>query len=257
MAEPSIDVDKLVRDVLAKLGAAPESGAETAGTAQPGEVSASSSPPAGAPSAGTPSQAASSPSNGELVVLSQVVTMSELEGRLEGVRRLVVPPQAVITPSVRDELHRKRIALVYDQPVPVPGAGSVRLVMTVLGSRFDPGPLVRALNGDGIEVETHRTDCLVAATDQLAVEVPKPNTLGLVVSTYPAVALCLANRHEGVRAVLGIDAGTVEAEAASVGANVLVVSPKTTSFFTMKQMISRFCRGGPRECPEALRERLG
>jgi len=257
MAEPSINVDKLVREVLAALGVSPEPGVETTETVRPGEVSASSTPPAGVPGGATPSQAASSPSNGELVVLSQVVTMSELEGRLEGVRRLVVPPQAVVTPSVRDELHRKRIALVYDQPVPVPGAGSVRLVMTVLGSQFDPAPLTRALNSDGIEVETQRTDCLVAATDQLAGEVSKPNTLGLVVSAYPAVALCLANRHEGVRAMLGIDAGTVDAEAASVGANVLVVSSRTTGLFQMKQMISRFCRGGPRECPEALRERLG
>jgi len=257
MAEPPIDVDKLVREVLAKLGVAPEPGAETAETVQPGEVSASSTPPAGAPGGATPSQAASSPSNGELVVLSQVVTMSELEGRLDGVRRLVVPPQAVVTPSVRDELHRKRIALQFDQPVPTPGAACVRLVMTVLGSRFDPAPLIRALNGEGIEIETHRTDCLVAATDPLAGEVAKPNTLGLVVSTYPAVALCLANRHEGVRAMLGIDVGTVDAEAATVGANVLVVNSRTTSLFPMRQMISRFCRGGPRECPEALRERLG
>ena len=187
MAEPPIDVDKLVREVLAKLGVAPEPGAETAETVPPGDLSPSSSPPAGAPGAGTPSQAASSPSNDELVVLSQVVTM---EGRLEGVRRLVVPPQAVVTPSVRDELHRKRIALVYDQAVPVPGAGDVRLVMMILGSRFDPAPLVRALHGEGIEIEPHRTDCLVAATDQLAGELPKPSTLGLVVSTYPAVALC-------------------------------------------------------------------
>ena len=257
MAEPSIDIDKLVREVLAKLGIAPESGAETAETVRPGDLSASSSPAAGAPGAGTPSQAASSPSNGELVVLSQVVTMSEVEGRLEGVRRLVVPPQAVVTPSVRDEIHRKRIALVYDQAVPAPGAGGVRLVMMILGSRFDPAPLIRALNGEGIEIETHRTDCLVAATDRLAGELPKPSTLGLVVSAYPAVALCLANRHEGVRAMLGIDAGTVDAEAATVGANVLVVNSRTTSLFPMKQMISRFCRGEPRGCPEALRERLG
>lgn len=260
MAEPSIDVDKLVREVLAALGVSPESGPEIAPAVAPAEVPASSPRPAGAPAAATPlpaASSASSASSGELVVLGQVVTMSELEGRLEGVRRLVVPPQAVVTPSVRDELHRKNIALEYDLPVPAPGAACVRLAMTVLGSRFDPAPLVRALGSEGIEVETHRTDCLVAATDWLAGEVAKPSTLGLVVSTYPAVALCLANRHQGVRAVWGIDAGRVDAEGASVGANVLVVNPRTTSFFAMKRMIGRFCRGGPRECPVALRERLG
>jgi hypothetical protein len=242
MAEPSIDLEKLVRDVLAELGAAPEPARDAAGQ---GEAESSS---AAAPAA---------TSGGELVVLSPVVTMSELEGRLEGVRRLVVPPQAVLTPSVRDELHRKRITLVYDQPVPVPGAGKARLVMLVLGSRYDPVPLARALQNERIEVDSRRTDCLVEATDQLAGEVVKPNTLGLVVSTYPAVAICLANRHQGVRAVSGIDAATADADAASVGANVLVVNPRTTGFFQIKQMISRFHREGARACPEPLRERLG
>jgi hypothetical protein len=238
MAEPSIDVDKLVREVLASLGAAPEPSSP--------DVEEQESAPAG------PSE-----SNGELVVLSQVVTMSELEGRLGGVRGLIVPPGAIVTPSVRDELHRKNIRLVFDQPVPVATAGSVHLVVAVLGSRYDPAPLVRALQGEGITVQTHQTDCLVAATDLLAGEVVKENTLGLVVSTYPAAALCLANRHQGVRAVLGSDAATVITEAASVGANVLVVNARTTGHFQMRQIVSRFCREGPRECPEALRQRLG
>jgi hypothetical protein len=183
--------------------------------------------------------------------------MSELEGRIEGIKRVVVPPQAVVTPSVRDELKRKRITLVYDQPVPVPGAGRARLVMLVLGSQYDPIPLVRAMGAEGIEVETRRTECLVDATDQLAGEVVKPNTLGVAVTTYPAMAICLANRHPGVRAVWGVDPVTANAHAASVGANVLVVDPRTTAFFQVKQMVSRFHRDGPRACPEALRERLG
>jgi hypothetical protein len=254
--ESPIDVDTLVREVLLKLGVAPESG-EPSQAGGGGGPSGPSPPSLDAPDAKTRSAATPGPSRGELVVLSQVVTTSELQGRLEGVRRLVVPPGAVVTPSVRDELHRRRIALEYDQPVPVPGAAGVRLVMAVLGSRFDPGPLTRSLRAEAIMVETHRSDCLVAATDQLAAEVPKPSTLGLVVTTDPAVALCLANRHQGVQAILGSDAATVDSEAASVGANVLVVNPGTTSYFQMRQMIRRFCRGGARECPEALRERLG
>ena len=253
MTVPSIDLEKLVRDVLAELGAAPEPAKDAAGQGEADPSSGAAPAPEQPPASAAPA----APSGGELVVLSPVVTMFELEGRLEGVRRLVVPPQAVITPSVRDELHRKRITLVYDQPVPIPGAGKARLVMMVLGARYDPVPLTRALRSEGIEVETRRTDCLVDATDQLAGEVVKPNTLGLVVSTYPAIAICLANRHQGVRAVSGIDAASADADAASVGANVLVVNPGTTGFFQIKQMISRFHREGPRACPEPLRERLG
>jgi len=127
----------------------------------------------------------------------------------------------------------------------------------VLGSRFDPVPLAKALQGEPIEIQTRTADCLVAATDELAAALGKPNSLGLLVTTYPAVAVCLANRHQGVRAVWGIDAGRLAADAASVGANLLVLDPGTTSFFQLKQMAIRFARGGPAPCPEDLRQRLG
>jgi len=239
MAEPSIDMEKVVRQVLAELGLTPPQAS------------------ADAPQRRQPSGSAPGEPNGELSVASQVVTMAELQGRLEGIRRLVVPPRAVVTPSVRDELHRRKITLVYERRGPAASAGSVRLVAMVLGSRFDPAPLVRALENEGIEVDMRRTDCLVDATDQLADVVAKPNVLGLLVSTCPGIGLCLANRHRGVRAVLGIDAATASADAASVGANLLVVNPLAAGFLQLKQMVARFCREGPRECPELLRERLG
>ena len=48
----------------------------------------------------------------ELVVVERVVTLERIAGRLGGVRRVVVPPRAVVTPSVRDELRDRKIELV-------------------------------------------------------------------------------------------------------------------------------------------------
>jgi hypothetical protein len=261
MADPSIDVERLVREVMARLGQA-EGRARKQGEAEDSPARsprAAEEPP--------PLQAASCARNGEVVVSSQVVTMAEVADRLEGVKRIVVSPQAVLTPSVRDELRRKNIALAYDGHVAaLPAArvgastrptGGLRLVMVVVDSGFDPGPLARALQHEGIDVQPQRADGLPGATDQLAGQVAKPNTLALVISTHPAAALCLANRRRGVRAIRGINAATIVTDAASVGANVLVVDPRTTSFFQTKQMASRFCGEGVRECPEPLRRHLG
>jgi hypothetical protein len=99
-------------------------------------------------------------------------------------------------------------------------------------------------------------DCLIRATDQLAAELASDAT-GLLVTAYPAAAVCLANRHAGVRAILGTRADTVAHDAQSVGANLLVVDPTALGFFAIKQMASRFLRGGPRPCPEVFRKRLG
>jgi len=58
-----------------------------------------------------PSQQASG-SSAELRVDESLVTMRLLEGRLNGVSRMVVHPGAVITPAVKDELRQRKIELV-------------------------------------------------------------------------------------------------------------------------------------------------
>ncbi len=47
-----------------------------------------------------------------LTVDARVITMSELEGKLGGVRQLRVRSRALLTPSVRDELTTKKIEIV-------------------------------------------------------------------------------------------------------------------------------------------------
>jgi len=48
----------------------------------------------------------------ELTLAERVVTMRSIEGRLNGVARLVVASRAVVTPAVRDELNERQIELV-------------------------------------------------------------------------------------------------------------------------------------------------
>ena len=47
----------------------------------------------------------------EMTVTDRVVVLSSIEGRLDGVRRVVVDGQAVVTPAARDELKDKGVEL--------------------------------------------------------------------------------------------------------------------------------------------------
>ncbi len=187
---PTADIERMVREVIAELTASPQAAA-----------------------AETPREAASAPervvcpakAEGELSLDARLITLAEVAGRLEGVRRIVVSPQAIVTPSVRDELRRRNVALARTSPNGRPTAGQLRLQFVVACKRFDPAPLVDALAAEGVAAEQHRMDCLIAATDRLAAEAIKPNTLAALASRRAAAALCLANRHPGVRAVLGLD----------------------------------------------------
>lgn len=45
----------------------------------------------------------------------RLVTLASIEGRLEGIKQLVVLPKAIVTPSVRDELRDKNVELVRQE----------------------------------------------------------------------------------------------------------------------------------------------
>ncbi len=55
-----------------------------------------------------------SASGGELRLSDPVITVRSIEGRLTGVTRVVVPPRAVVTPAVKDELKLRKIELVFE-----------------------------------------------------------------------------------------------------------------------------------------------
>jgi hypothetical protein len=253
------DIEQIVREVLAELGlasgtdASPRSG-ETSSAMPPGSQAAGEQRPA---MTAAPASAGHPANSGDLVVDSRVVTLADVAGRLQSIRRVVVTPQAVVTPAVRDELRRRNVGLAHSAGNEMQPAGGLRLVMIAARTKFDPATLARALGQDGVCVEQRSSDCLIASTDQLAAEVVKPGTLGALVTRHTAAGLCLANRHPGVRAVLGSDAPSATAAVAAVGANVLVVNPRAATAFQLRKMLGEFCRGGIRDCPEALKKRLG
>jgi hypothetical protein len=90
----------------------------------------------------------------------------------------------------------------------------------------------------------------------LAADLAAGSAMAIVVTAHPAAALCLANRHAKVRAILGTRADSVAGDAAAVGANLLIIDPAGLGFFAVKQIADRFLRGGPRECPEVFKKRL-
>ncbi len=235
------EIERVVREVLAEL--------TSAAVAAPAPSKSPEPPRAVA--------AAPAPRNPhELVIASRLVTMNEVAGRLAGVRRLVVRKGTVITPAVKEELSKRNIHVTFDAAAAGNPGGTMKLVIVAARTKIDPQPLAAALQSDGVEVELHSSKCVIEATDRLAGEVRKPGTLGLLLTPHEAESLCLANRLTGVRAIAGKDANQVAADAAAVGANVLVVNPKRIGAFAIRQMLGEFCRGGFRPCPDVLRQRL-
>ena len=47
----------------------------------------------------------------ELTVSDRLVTLATLQGKLDGIKHVIVPRRSVVTPSVRDELNQRMIEL--------------------------------------------------------------------------------------------------------------------------------------------------
>jgi hypothetical protein len=273
MAEPTIDIERLVQEVLRELrrrsDAPPPAGeSQSQKTISPqrtprdAEEEKKNSDPL-RPSASSVANSAmvptlqTPPSNAQLVLTSRVVTLTLLEDRLEGIRRLVVPARAVVTPAVYDELRRRHVALSFAAaPTPGTAARPVLLTLLAMGTRLDPAPLIAALQGLPVEVRPESLDCLIAATERLAGAVSGGAGLGLLLTPHTAAALCLANRHAGVRAVLAGEVAATAAAAAGIGANLLVADPALLGLGALKRIVQDYGRGGIRPCPKVFRNQL-
>jgi hypothetical protein len=256
------DVERIVNEVLAQLGHIPaqpkgscSKNNQGLGTSVPGKMPANA--PIPSQTSSPCSEKSNPPDSNTLALDARVVTMKDVHGRLDGVRRVAVSRGAIVTPAVRDELLRRGIALDSADASASDASSAVRLALMVSGTDFDPTALSAALAREGFKVETSSSDCLIAAVDRLAAETAKPNTLSVLLTKHVAAGLCLANRLRGVRAIRCTDAMAVAKTSAAVGANLLAADPKSGGFFQLKQIITEFGRGGVNPCPTHFLERLG
>jgi hypothetical protein len=181
----------------------------------------------------------------ELVIPARVVTVSDLVA-LDGVKRLIVPPRAVITPAARDLLRVRGIDVAYTVR---PARPMARLAVGSLEAGRDVAALIQKLTADGIEVQRLANTGLGTLVAELADLVARSGYFGMLWTVQTAAALCLANRHRGVRAVYGSDQATIRQAIEAVGANVLVVRPGSLSDFRLRRQIGEFCRNGQISCP--------
>jgi hypothetical protein len=181
-------------------------------------------------------QASKTSTGKELIVSEKVISAAQLEKRLGGIERLIVPRGAVFTPAARDLLKEKHIAVDTDH---------------------EPKSLTNWTANAGISLERLPQTRLSAAIDGLCQRVTGSNALGIIITHNTAAALCLANRHHGIRAALATGIDAVTEAIASVASNVLIVDPTGKSSFEWQRLLQTWIDTNRPELPATLRERLG
>jgi hypothetical protein len=193
----------------------------------------------------------------ELALTGRLVTLADLDGRLQGIKQLVVARGAILTPAVRDRLRDARIAVSYRVGQTKTATQRAGLLLGVAETKGDPAGLIAALGREGTVIEQLARSGLASVIEESGDEVRKGGKLGLLITSAVDLALCLANRRAGVRAVRGAEPDSVRKAVESFGANLLVLDLAGKSLFQSLRIVREFASPGPRSCPPAWAKVLG
>jgi hypothetical protein len=185
------------------------------------------------------------------------VTTRLLEGRFAGVATVTVAARAVVTPAARDLLRERKIALRRGGAAEAAtnATPAARLVIGVAETHFDPAALVARVKPRLATVEQLPRVGLAGVVSELADRVRLGGDRGVLFTGEPQVALVLANRYPGVRAVAVGCADSMRRARAAIGPNVLVIQPRGKSSYQIEAAVIEFLSGGC-DCPPQYREAL-
>ncbi|HEY5312958.1 MAG TPA: hypothetical protein VIK18_10585 [Pirellulales bacterium] len=170
----------------------------------------------------------------------RVVTVSSIQGQLEGIRTIVVPHRAVITPAARDLLRASNIVVQRSAAAPVAAATGRALVLGVAETGYEPAALIERLRRDGSAIEQLARVGMTDVISELSEAAAKGGKAAVLLTGACELAVCLTNRRRGVRAAIGTDRASVKRAREQIGVNVLVVNPAVTMGFQLQQTIREF-----------------
>jgi hypothetical protein len=177
----------------------------------------------------------------------RVVSLATLDGRLHNVQRLVIPRAAVVTPSARDLLRQRNIAVERMAEAAPAVNGTPNCVALVAAADVDPRglePLIAA--------PVARADGVTTAVQQLVRSLREEGRIGVLFTERTALAVCLANRQRGVRAAAGSCPEAVRDALNSLAVNLLVIDPRGRSLDDLAGTVSEFLRAAHARTSDAF-----
>lgn len=251
-----VDVERIVREVLARLGHGNGVRAGALATAAAGVGTASgeraqAAGENGVAATNAPSEQRSAAGSPRVLRLdARLVTLAELHDRLDGIplddiETLEVPARAVVTPAVRDALRDRGIALAWRVPGNEPRR-DVTLCIAVAETAYPATGVRVALAAQGVKVSDLPPGTLADVVERLPDRVARDGALAVVLTERTAAAVCLANRHHSIRAASAASVGEVHEAGRQIDPNVLVVDPRGTTVHALRRLAAAFvaCAGG-------------
>jgi hypothetical protein len=215
-------------------------------------------PPAAPAAAAVPATKAAAPIVAADVfqLVEKLVSAASLAAIPAGTKTVMLRHDALITPSGRDAARAAGCTLLRNAKgaQSMPGAAPVSRPFFVAAAEC-PGDvagrtasLVRVLPGAQQLPSTGLTDVVAS----LGLHLARDGGRGILLAGRPHVAVALANRSAGVRAVTARDTTTLLAAAQECAANLLVIAPRDFSASSLERIGVTFATRDPGPAPAEL-----
>ena len=246
-----IDLEQIVAEVVRRLTAVvgnASSSTQAEGPKQPTISLAALGRTSGMPVALAKSKRAES-SNEVFNSEERLLTLATLDGKLEGLRRLVVHRKAIVTPALREELSRRGIELDRGG---LKGTKKAEVAIAVVRFNAEHAPSLPGL-GLAEDVSVKSVGSLVKKVKE---QLDQADRMVVVLTRQASVALCVLNRISTVRAALATNVESVRGAVKAIAANVLIVDPAHLGRVQLSALLRACENEGVRPVPSELSEVL-
>lgn len=169
---------------------------------------------------GQPQQAAG------LTLTDSVITLATVERLPAGTKRVVVTAKAVITPSAREHARDHGIELVRGTPAAAAASAHRPFLVAHADCAADVKPRCAAIARSVSVAQQLPATGLADVVTALAAHASRDGGRAVLLCGRPFVAVALANRSTGVRAVTARDPASLLAAVREVAANIIIVDPQ-------------------------------
>jgi hypothetical protein len=208
----------------------------------------------------TPAKLETTAATTAIGLVGRVISLADVKRLPADAREVQVSTGALITPAAKDELRERGVQIVRGEQNSTTKTTERSATSLVIGTVEPTAVIDQAVSGLRKQkqvIEQLPRLPLAEQIDALVDPVVQGGRRGVLVTSEVAAALCLANRHGGVRAVLGTTKQNVRRDVERLAANLLVVDPAARSMFEVMQLIGEFAKAEAGPVPESLRSRLG
>jgi hypothetical protein len=256
MRGPAVEIDRVVREVLGELPAT--GSADIAARHRPANGNGTGASPRG-PEVQLP---VSAWNNGR----SAVVTLSDLDGRLDAQGELVVPKNTIVTPLAREYLNERGVTIKHGAAEAAnqapsnekTNASSAGWAYAILDASGVAEGAVQAVVRQGTQLTPIAADCLRGALRACADGLATGKLCGaILISDDAALAACAANKRPGIRAAVAQSPQQAARARETLAANVLVVEPTGKTLHELRNMLRTFCHAAALQPPPDVAELLG